>query len=80
MIIRKSNVRAATATPRKVTASTGKRPPARPAADADRAVPAEAAHSRAYADPVGAEDAMHRDLPALAKIPGYWDGLELLPG
>jgi DNA-binding GntR family transcriptional regulator len=31
-------------------------------------------------DPVGAEDAMHRDLLGLTKIPGYWDSLELTPG
>ena len=30
-------------------------------------------------DPAGAEDAMHRDLLALTKIPGYWDSLELTP-
>ena len=31
-------------------------------------------------DPVGAEDAMHRDLLGLTKIPGYWESLELMPG
>src|SRR5450631_730215 len=30
-------------------------------------------------DPVGAEDAMHRDLLGLTKIPGYWESLELMP-
>jgi DNA-binding GntR family transcriptional regulator len=31
-------------------------------------------------DPVGAEDAMHRDLLGLTEIPGYWESLELSPG
>jgi DNA-binding GntR family transcriptional regulator len=31
-------------------------------------------------DPAGAEDAMHRDLLGLTKIPGYWESLELMPG
>jgi DNA-binding GntR family transcriptional regulator len=31
-------------------------------------------------DPAGAEEAMHRDLLALTKVPGYWENLELLPG
>jgi DNA-binding GntR family transcriptional regulator len=28
-------------------------------------------------DPVGAEDAMHRELLGLTKIPGYWESLQL---
>jgi DNA-binding GntR family transcriptional regulator len=31
-------------------------------------------------DPVGAEEAMHRDLMALTELPGYWESLELTPG
>jgi DNA-binding GntR family transcriptional regulator len=31
-------------------------------------------------DPLGAEDAMHRDLLGLTRIPGYWESLELSPG
>jgi DNA-binding GntR family transcriptional regulator len=31
-------------------------------------------------DPVGAEDAMHRDLLGLTALPGYWESLELTPG
>ena len=31
-------------------------------------------------DPVGAEEAMHRDLLGLTEIPGYWESLELTPG
>jgi DNA-binding GntR family transcriptional regulator len=30
-------------------------------------------------DPVGAEEAMHRDLLGLTEIPGYWESLELTP-
>ena len=31
-------------------------------------------------DPVAAEDAMHRDLLGLTKIPGYWESLQLTSG
>ena len=31
-------------------------------------------------DSAAAEAAMHRDLIALTKIPGYWESLELTPG
>jgi DNA-binding GntR family transcriptional regulator len=31
-------------------------------------------------DPLGAEDAMHRDLLGLTKIPGYWESLDLTSG
>lgn len=30
-------------------------------------------------DPAGAQNAMHRDLLSLTKVPGYWESLELTP-
>jgi hypothetical protein len=51
IVMRKSNVKASprTATVRVITPKTTARPAAWPVIEADRAVPGEAAHSRAYA-------------------------------